>query len=527
MRTVTKQKSFDEIKNLLTRSKSVYLIGCGTCATDCKTGGVEQVLAMIERLTNEGKQIAGWMVIPTACDILTKDAVETESKSIAKADSILVMSCGFGVQAIANCIELPVFPALDTLFIGEERERGVFVEVCRQCGECVIGLTTGICPITRCSKGLLNGPCGGSKAGKCEVDQTVECAWQLICDRLEKFGMLDTLEQVVPPKDHSKSHSGGPRKVERLESVGVQPAAAQAQPEPVGAAAEAKKPPAAAPVEPPKKKFPGTLLEERLKAKTSQLEKLNRELDTLNRRLKEQSELRSKFVSMVSHELRAPLAAIQTNLKVVLMGYTAAVNEKQKELIGRAERKCRTMLTIVNDLLDLAKIDADEIVGKMGPLSLPELLKRVVETLHPKVVEKNLKIETRTAAGLPFVTADPRSMEQVFTNLISNAIKYSREGSVVTVSFGKSDDRVSVRIEDQGIGIPEDELSRVFEDFYRASNAKEWTPDGTGLGLAIVKRIIEVHGGAVKVESHTGAGTTFTLTIPIAPVVSRTKSATR
>jgi signal transduction histidine kinase len=151
-------------------------------------------------------------------------------------------------------------------------------------------------------------------------------------------------------------------------------------------------------------------------------------------------------------------------------------------------------------------------------------MKRVVESLQLKVVEKNLKIETRTAAALPFVTADPRSMEQVFTNLISNAIKYSREGSVIAVSFGKSDDRVSVRIEDQGIGIPEDELPKVFDDFYRASNAKEWTPDGTGLGLAIVKRIIEVHGGAIKVESRAGAGTTFTLIIPIAPVVSRAKS---
>jgi signal transduction histidine kinase/ferredoxin len=524
MRTVTKQKSLDEIKSLLARSKSVYLIGCGTCATDCKTGGVEQVLAMSERLTNEGKQVAGWMVIPTACDILTRDAVETESRSIAKADSILVMACGFGVQAVANCIELPVFPALDTLFIGEEQERGVFTEVCRQCGECVIGLTTGICPVTRCSKGLLNGPCGGSKKGKCEIDQTVECAWQIICDRLEKFAMLDTLEQIVPPKDHSKSESGGPRRVERLESVGVQGPAAPAL-EPAAGMAEEKKAAEAAPtIEIPKRKFPGTLLEERLKAKTGQLEKLNRELDSLNRRLKEQSELRSKFVSMVSHELRAPLAAIQTNLKVVLMGYTAAVNEKQKELIGRAERKCRTTLTIVNDLLDLSRIDADEIVGKMGPLSLPELMKRVVESLQLKVVEKNLKIETRTAAALPFVTADPRSMEQVFTNLISNAIKYSREGSVIAVSFGKSDDRVSVRIEDQGIGIPEDELPKVFDDFYRASNAKEWTPDGTGLGLAIVKRIIEVHGGAIKVESRAGAGTTFTLIIPIAPVVSRAKS---
>jgi signal transduction histidine kinase len=523
MRTVTKQKTFDEIKNLLARSKSVYLIGCGTCATDCKTGGVEQVLAMSDKLANEGKQVAGWMVIPTACDILTRDAIETESKSLAKADSILVMACGFGVQAVANCIELPVFPALDTLFIGEEQERGVFTEVCRQCGECVIGLTTGICPVTRCSKSILNGPCGGSKAGKCEVDPTVDCAWQLIYERLEKFGLLDTIEQILPPKDYSKSESGGPRKVTRLESVGA-PAPG---PAPAGVAQEEKKAPEVPSAEPPKRKFAGTLLEERLKAKTAQLERLNRELDTLNRRLKEQSELRSKFVSMVSHELRAPLAAIQTNLKVVLMGYTAAVNEKQKELIGRAERKCRTMLTIVNDLLDLARIDADEIVGKMGPLSLPELLKRVVETLHPKVVEKNLKIETRTAAGLPFVTADPRSMEQVFTNLISNAIKYSREGSVVTVSFGKSDDRVSVRIEDQGIGIPEDELSRVFEDFYRASNAKEWTLDGTGLGLAIVKRIIEVHGGAIKLESQVGAGTAFTLTIPVAPVVSRTKSATK
>ena len=129
------------------------------------------------------------------------------------ADCILMMSCAFGVQTVSLYSDKPVYPALNTLFIGKEESPGHFIEACMQCGQCVLGQTAGICPLVRCAKSLMNGPCGGSVEGKCEIDPDTPCAWQLIIDRLAALGQLDKLEEIEPPKDWSASHSGGPRKI--------------------------------------------------------------------------------------------------------------------------------------------------------------------------------------------------------------------------------------------------------------------------------------------------------------------------
>ena len=123
------------------------------------------------------------------------------------------MSCAFGVQTVGSYSDQSVYPALNTLFIGKEESPGNFIEICAQCGTCVLAETGGICPVVRCAKGLLNGPCGGSVDGKCEIDPDVPCAWQLIIDRLAAVGQLDKLEEIEPPKDWGTSHSGGPRKI--------------------------------------------------------------------------------------------------------------------------------------------------------------------------------------------------------------------------------------------------------------------------------------------------------------------------
>jgi hypothetical protein len=213
MITITAQKPFEEVMPYLDQCNGVYLIGCGTCATMLHTGGKSEVLAMKDKLEAEGKRITGWMVIPTTCDTLTKEALAENAVDIKAADCILVMACAFGVQTVSLYSDKPVYPALNTLFIGKEEGPGQFTEVCIQCGSCVLAETGGICPVVRCAKGLLNGPCGGSVAGKCEVDPDIPCAWQLIIDRLATLGQLDRLEEIESPKDWGTSHSGGPRRV--------------------------------------------------------------------------------------------------------------------------------------------------------------------------------------------------------------------------------------------------------------------------------------------------------------------------
>ena len=201
---ITEQKPMEEVSQFLDKCHKVYLIGCGTCATTLHTGGKSEVLEMKRQLEDAGKKVANWMVIPTTCDTLTKEALAENAGDIEAADCILVMSCAFGVQMVALYSDKPVYPALNTLFLGMEESPGRFTEICMQCGECVIGQYAGICPVTGCAKGLLCGPCGGSKGGKCEQEPEHDCVWILIYERLKKLGMLDKLKGFAAPKDYSK-----------------------------------------------------------------------------------------------------------------------------------------------------------------------------------------------------------------------------------------------------------------------------------------------------------------------------------
>ncbi len=213
MITITQTKPFEVIMQLLDKNQSVYIIGCGTCATMLHTGGKTEVMAMKEKLEEKRKKVSGWMVIPTACDLITQAALMEEAQVIDKADVILVMSCAFGVQTVSAFSKKPVFGALNTLFIGkEEGAAGEYIEICMQCGDCVLGQTAGICPLVRCAKGLFNGPCGGSVKGRCETDTETPCAWQMIYDRLSAWGQLDRMEDIIPAKNWSTSLSGGPRR---------------------------------------------------------------------------------------------------------------------------------------------------------------------------------------------------------------------------------------------------------------------------------------------------------------------------
>jgi hypothetical protein len=201
MKSITRQKSLEEIEPQLEGLERVYIIGCGTCATMTKTGGRDELLDMKERLQGLGKMVTGWTVIPTACDEMTEASLKENGGAIQGADCLLVMSCALGVQRVGSYNSKPVIPALDTLFMGVEDGPGYFHEVCDQCGHCVLGYTAGICPITACHKGLLNGPCGGTDNGKCEIDKERDCAWTLIYQRLKEQGRLDLMRKYQPLKN--------------------------------------------------------------------------------------------------------------------------------------------------------------------------------------------------------------------------------------------------------------------------------------------------------------------------------------
>ncbi|MFC2002146.1 methylenetetrahydrofolate reductase C-terminal domain-containing protein [Chloroflexota bacterium] len=202
MKSITRQKPFEEIKEQLAGFDRPFIVGCGTCTTMTKTGGIDQVLEMKERLQELDKRVSGWTVIPTACDEMTEVAMKENSAALQSASCILAMTCALGVHRMSSYIGHPVIPALDTLFIAVEDTPGYFREVCDQCGQCILGETAGICPITMCHKGLVNGPCGGTNNGKCEVDKEKDCAWTLIYQRLKEQDRLDLMRKYYPPRNH-------------------------------------------------------------------------------------------------------------------------------------------------------------------------------------------------------------------------------------------------------------------------------------------------------------------------------------
>ena len=208
---VAERKPFDEIKESIKECKNVLILGCGTCVSVCMAGGEKEVellatqLRMVNQLKNKDVEI-GEETIQRQCD---KEYIESIVEKAKNYDTVLSMACGAGVQLLADMLEpMPVTPALNTCFIGVTEAEGVWAERCQACGDCMLDKTGGICPITRCVKGLLNGPCGGSEGGKCEVDPERDCAWHLIIERLDKLGRLDELEAVVPPKDWNVSLTG-------------------------------------------------------------------------------------------------------------------------------------------------------------------------------------------------------------------------------------------------------------------------------------------------------------------------------
>ena len=212
------QKPIDEIREMIAPYKRVLVLGCGSCVAECAAGGEKETatlasaLRMAARMNNEDVVIEE-KTLDRQC---VKEFYILLDDVIDRYDAILSLGCGAGVQAVADMFtEVPVIPALNTEFLGETRDQGLWVENCLGCGDCMLYHFGGVCPLARCSKQLFNGPCGGSMDGKCEINPEVPCAWQVIVDRLDSHNALDRLEKIYPPKDWSKKQGSGPRKIIR------------------------------------------------------------------------------------------------------------------------------------------------------------------------------------------------------------------------------------------------------------------------------------------------------------------------
>jgi ferredoxin len=216
---VADRKNVREIRDMVKDHQRVLLVGCGTCVTVCLAGGEREVgilgaaLRMALKLIGRGEVVVDECTIERQCEDAFIDGLAAHAEEY---DAICSFGCGAGVQALAERFpKTAVYPGLNTQFMGILESQGVWAEKCAGCGSCRLGEFVGICPITRCSKRQFNGPCGGSRDGKCEVRPELECAWQLIYDRAKALNVLDKLEAIAAPHDWSKGLDGGPRKVVR------------------------------------------------------------------------------------------------------------------------------------------------------------------------------------------------------------------------------------------------------------------------------------------------------------------------
>jgi hypothetical protein len=213
---VGSQKPIDEIWNMVKDFKKVLVFGCNTCVAICHAGGEKEAetIAMLLRMRagQEGKaMVVNFSSVMRHCE---PEYFEPVMDELQKYDLILSTACGVGVNFLSDRTgTIPVYPGINTSFYGAVESPGNFVDLCAGCGNCILHLTGGICPIARCAKTLMNGPCGGTNKGKCEISQDVDCAWFLIVERMKKLGKLEKLAEIQPPRDWSTSRDGGPRRI--------------------------------------------------------------------------------------------------------------------------------------------------------------------------------------------------------------------------------------------------------------------------------------------------------------------------
>jgi len=251
------------------------------------------------------------------------------------------------------------------------------------------------------------------------------------------------------------------------------------------------------------------LRERLLDETTGELERVSQEAA----KLEEEKNRFLRFLGIAAHDMKAPLAAIQSYFGVMLGGFSGELTEKQRSMMERSSLRITELMNLISDLLDIPRIETGQLVQEMKEISLRQAIKHSVGELRNLAKQKGLKLKTELPEDLPKVYGSAPRLQQVITNLVSNAINYTSEGTI-TVRVTENKEDIKVEVLDAGIGIPAEDLPRIFDDFFRAGNVEA---KGTGLGLSITRRIVEAHGGKMWVESpcsETGTGCRFTFTLP-------------
>ena len=232
-------------------------------------------------------------------------------------------------------------------------------------------------------------------------------------------------------------------------------------------------------------------------------------------KLKKIEQVKSQFVSMVAHELKTPMAAVLGFIKLILDGSVGLTKEQETDFLNRSQIRLNNLLQMVNDLLDISRMELKTANREIKNLNINEIINSVLELLQFEIQKRNLTVNYAPVEGLPEIPADQDEITRVITNFMSNAIKYNKENGSITISNTLTNNYLVVKISDTGIGLKPEEKNRLFSEFFRAKNEKTKNISGTGLGLSIVKRIVESYSGKIEVESEYGVGTTFTIYFPL------------
>ena len=225
--------------------------------------------------------------------------------------------------------------------------------------------------------------------------------------------------------------------------------------------------------------------------------------------------VRSNFLSMVSHQLKSPLSSTLLQTSIILDGMVGGLNDKQKDLLQKIKAKIKGMVDLIHDILDVCYIEEGGYLTQIGNLDLAEILQRTVDLMQPQTQDKNIALHVKIEDHLPLIVGNKSSVEAMFINLISNAIKYTPSEGQVSVEMSENAQNVQIEVSDTGIGVEDEDIPRIFNKFYRVRSEITKNISGTGLGLSIVKSVVDAHHGAINVESKVGEGTTFTVLLPV------------
>jgi two-component system sensor histidine kinase/response regulator len=239
--------------------------------------------------------------------------------------------------------------------------------------------------------------------------------------------------------------------------------------------------------------------------------KLQEEADSLRR---EKKLIEENFITMVSHQLRSPLVAVAQYFEVVLGGHLGGIGPQLKEMIEKARARLEGLLNLINDWLSIARMNGGQLVDRLKPTHLEPMLAKLVDFLQALTEENNITLRLAPPSGSDLALADPETLEEVFSNLITNAIKYNTIDGSVTLSIREESKTIVVDVADTGVGISQEHLPFIFDQFYQIDRSKRGADKGSGLGLAIAKRIVEAHGGSLHVTSRAGEGSTFSVSLP-------------